>query len=175
MIPIRTRAWFASLDDTPIGPLALAASEKGLVRISLYGMDGLRRDPRFAPQAWEGGTGRAPASLAEGVRQLDEYFHGQRRAFDLPLDLEGYTPLTLQILALCKAIPYGETRTYGSLALDAGRPAAARYVGTCMALNPIPLVIPCHRMVGSDGSLRGFGAPGGLATKTWLQRFERGE
>jgi methylated-DNA-[protein]-cysteine S-methyltransferase len=172
MIPLRTQAWFCSLDDTPIGPIALAASELGLVRISLFGMDGMRRAPDFAPQALETGEDGAPSFLSDGLRQLEEYFRGVRRVFDLPLDLEGYTPFTLQILAACRAIPFGQTRTYGSLASELGRPGAARFVGNCMARNPLPLVIPCHRMVGSDGSLHGFGAPGGLATKAWLLKME---
>jgi methylated-DNA-[protein]-cysteine S-methyltransferase len=174
MIPVRTRAWFTSLDDTPIGPIALAASEKGLVRISLFGMDGMRRDPKFAPQAFAFGRDGAPLFLAEGLRQLDEYFRCQRLVFDLPLDLAGYTPFTMQILALCKAIPFGQTRTYGSVAAELGRPGTARFVGNCMARNPLPLVIPCHRMLGSDGKLHGFGAPGGLATKAWLLKMESG-
>ena len=174
MIPYRTKAWFASLDDTPIGPIALAASEKGLVRISLFGMDGMRRAPDFAPQAFASDVDGAPPSLAEGLRQLDEYFHYKRKVFDLPLDLEGYTSFTLQILALCKAIPFGQTRTYGSLAAELGRPGTARFVGNCMARNPLPLIIPCHRMVGNDGKLHGFGAPGGLATKAWLLKMESG-
>ncbi len=174
MIPYRTQAWFATLDDTPIGPVALAASPRGLVRISLFGMDGMRRDPKFAPQTLSAGIeDGAPSFLAEGLRQLDEYFHGRRWVFDLPLDLEGYTPLTLQIMAACRAIPFGEVRTYGRLAAEVGRPRAARYVGTTMALNPLPLVIPCHRMVGSDHKLHGFGAPGGIATKAWLLAWEK--
>ena len=172
MIPYRTQAWFGSLDDTPIGPVALAASTKGLVRISLFGMDGMRRAPEFAPQTLASGANGAPPSLAEGLRQLDEYFHGQRRVFDLPLDLEGFAPFTLQILALCRAIPFGQTRTYGSLAGEVGCPGAARFVGNTMARNPLPLIIPCHRVLGSDGSLHGFGAPGGVATKAWLIKME---
>ena len=172
MIPYRTQAWFGSLDDTPIGPVALAASKKGLVRISLFGMDGIRRAPEFAPQTFASGAGDAPTCVAEGLRQLDEYFHGQRRVFDLPLDLEGYTLLTLQILEVCKAIPFGQTRTYGSVAQEIGHPHAARFVGNCNARNPLPLVIPCHRMLGTDGSLHGFGAPGGIATKAWLLKWE---
>jgi methylated-DNA-[protein]-cysteine S-methyltransferase len=175
MIPYHTQAWFGSLDDTPIGPVALAASANGLVRISLFGMDGMRRAPEFAPQTLSAGAqGAPPAFLAEGLRQLDEYFCCRRKVFDLPFDLEGYTPFTMQILALCKAIPYGQTRTYGSLAGELGRPGTARFVGNCMARNPLPLVIPCHRMLGSDGRLHGFGAPGGLATKAWLLKMESG-
>ncbi len=169
--------WSTELRDTPIGPIGLAASERGLVRISFFGAEGLSRDNHFAPQSREALqvfeiSRPAPSFLADGVAQVKEYLLGKRRVFDLPLDLDGFTPLALQILAACRAIPFGEISTYRQLAASVGKPGAARFAGNMMARNPLPLVIPCHRVVGSDRRLHGFGAPGGLATKAWLLTLE---
>jgi methylated-DNA-[protein]-cysteine S-methyltransferase len=169
--------WSTELPDTPIGPIALAASARGLVRISLYGAEGLNRDAHFVPKSKSANRTferslPAPSFLSAGLCQVEEYLLGKRRIFDLPLDLEGFTPLGLQILAACRAIPFGEIRTYHQLAASVGQPSAARFAGNMMARNPLPLVIPCHRVVGSDRRLHGFGAPGGLATKAWLLTLE---
>ncbi len=171
------RYWSAELRASPIGPIGFAASERGLVRISLYGTEGLSRDNHFVPRLGEAcrsfETSRpAPSFLVEGVAQVEEYLSGKRRAFDLPLDLEGYTQLARQILEACRGVPFGEIRTYRQLAASVGRPGAARFAGNMMARNPLPLVIPCHRVVGSDRRLHGFGAPGGLDTKAWLLSLE---
>ncbi len=169
--------WSAVLENSPIGPIGLAASERGLARISLYGTEGLNRDAHFVPEPKHAGrlfeTSRpAPSFLSAGLCQVEEYLQGKRCEFDLPLDLDGFTPLARQVLEACRAIPFGEVMTYHQLAETAGRPRAARFAGTMMARNPLPLVIPCHRVVGSDGRLHGFGAPGGLATKAWLLTME---
>ncbi len=169
--------WSTLLQNSPIGPVALAASERGLVRISLYGADGLNRDAHFVPKSKNANRTfenflPAPSFLSAGLCQVEEYLLGKRRIFDLPLDLEGFTPLGMQILAACRAIPFGEIRTYRQLAASVGQPGAARFAGNMMARNPLPLVIPCHRVVGSDRRLHGFGAPGGLVTKAWLLTLE---
>ena len=169
--------WSAQLADSPIGPVALAASERGLVRISLYGAEGLNRDAYFVPETRHAtrsfeASRPAPSFLSVGLRQVEEYLLGKRRVFDLPLDLDGFTPLACQILEACRAIPFGEVRTYKQLAASVGKPGAARFAGNMMARNPLPLIIPCHRAVGSDRRLHGFGAPGGLATKAWLLTME---
>ena len=169
--------WSAVLQNSPIGPVALAASARGLVRISLYGAEGLNRDAHFVPESKHASRTfetslPAPPFLSAGLRQVEEYLLGRRRVFDLPLDLEGFTPLSRQILEACRSILFGEVRTYRQLAAGVGKPDAARFAGTMMARNPLPLVIPCHRVVGSDRRLHGFGAPGGLATKAWLLAME---
>jgi methylated-DNA-[protein]-cysteine S-methyltransferase len=169
--------WSTELLESPIGPIGLAASEGGLVRISLYGAEDLGRDNhlghifRREDRTYQSKQ-PAPSFLADGAAQVEEYLRGERRTFDLPLDLDGFTPLGLQILAACRAIPFGEICTYRQLAASVGRPGAARFAGNMMARNPLPLVIPCHRVVGSDGRLHGFGAPGGLVTKAWLLTLE---
>jgi methylated-DNA-[protein]-cysteine S-methyltransferase len=102
-------------------------------------------------------------------RELDEYFEGKRREFDLPLDLR-VAPFHADVLAQLARVPYGQTETYGALAAKAGRPKAARAVGTVMNRNPIPIVLPCHRIVGANGSLTGYA--GGLDVKLQLLQLE---
>jgi len=107
--------------------------------------------------------------------QIQDYFSGRRPTFDttLPLDLQWARPFTLAVLQACRLIPSGETRTYGELALAAGHPQAARAVGGVMAKNPLPLLIPCHRVLGATGRLTGFSAPGGLEMKQRMLDLER--
>jgi methylated-DNA-[protein]-cysteine S-methyltransferase len=105
--------------------------------------------------------------------QVEEYLNGQRDTFELDIDWALCTPFQRQVLEQHLAIPYGETRTYGQLAAQIGKPLAARAVGRAGATNPIPLIIPCHRVIGADGNLRGYGAPGGIQTKAWLLELEK--
>lgn len=140
--------------DTPVGPLGLVASERGLRRILWPG---------------EPGAGGDPAVLAAAARQLREYFDGSRTAFELPLELDGTDFQRRAWLALAE-IPYGETRSYGEQARRLGVPRAARAVGAANGANPLPIVLPCHRLVGADGSLTGFG--GGLDVKRRLLEHE---
>jgi len=106
------------------------------------------------------------------VGQLEQYLSGRLRNFDLPIDWDGMTEFTAAARRAAIDIPYGQVRTYGQLAEGLGKRAAARAVGAAMASNPMPIVIPCHRVVGSDGSLHGYSALGGLQTKAWLLRLE---
>jgi methylated-DNA-[protein]-cysteine S-methyltransferase len=115
-----------------------------------------------------------PSKVRPAVEQIAEYLRGERRAFDLPIDWSILSPFPEQVLRLTYAIPYGSTRTYAELAHQVGSPGAARAVGRAQATNPMPLVIPCHRVLGSDGKLHGYGAGDGLATKEWLLRMESG-
>jgi methylated-DNA-[protein]-cysteine S-methyltransferase len=140
--------------DTPIGPLGLVASERGLRRILWPG---------------EPGTGGDERVLAAAAAQLREYFAGTRRTFDLPLELEG-TDFQRRTWLRLAEIPYGETRSYGEQARRLGVPRAARAVGAANGANPLPIVLPCHRLIGADGSLTGFG--GGLDVKRWLLEHE---
>jgi methylated-DNA-[protein]-cysteine S-methyltransferase len=148
---------------SPVGDLHVAATERGLCRISYDGVDWEERLARgFGVRVL-----RSP--LDEVRRELDEYFDGRRRAFDLPLDLRvaAFPADVLNELAL---VPYGETDTYGKLAARAGRPNAARAVGTIMNRNPIPIVLPCHRIVAANGALTGYA--GGLDVKRRLLELE---
>jgi methylated-DNA-[protein]-cysteine S-methyltransferase len=140
---------------TPIGPIGLAVSAAGLAQVNLSG-----------PVAPDTSGGPADPALAAAIAQLTEYFAGERQVFDVPLDWSGMGGLRLRVLrALHAEVPYGKTVTYGELAAMAGAPDAARAVGGIMNSNPLPLIVPCHRVVASDG-LGGFG--GGLEMKRWL-------
>jgi len=112
---------------------------------------------------------------SQALLQLSEYLSGHRRQFTLPLDLTGVTPFQSQVLRLTSQIPYGQTSTYKAIAEQVGKVNAARAVGRVEATNPIPLVIPCHRVLGSDGSLHGYGGPGGIKLKAWLLKLEQSQ
>jgi methylated-DNA-[protein]-cysteine S-methyltransferase len=116
-----------------------------------------------------------PGSAAGAARQIEAYLAGERRDFDLPIDWSGMSPFRVQALRRVLAVPYGQVTTYGEIARQLGRPRASRAVGRANAANPLPLVIPCHRVVGSDGKLHGYGASGGLSTKAWLLELEGGQ
>ena len=156
--------------DTQIGPLLLAVTERGLCRIS-FDPDPDRETETLA-RTFGVRVLRAPRELDPVRRELDEYFEGRRRDFDLPLDLRGREGFSRDILKRLAKVPYGEVTTYKSLAVEAGNPRAARAVGTIMNRNPIPIVLPCHRVVGSNGSLVGYG--GGLERKRLLLDLEAG-
>lgn len=154
--------------DTPIGRLWVAVSPNGLCRIELKSSE--ENFVSILQKTCGQEPVRSPSATAEVKQQLQEYFAGQRRHFDLVVDLEQVTPFQRDVLIACLRIPFGETRTYADLARAAGRPNAFRAVGMAMAKNPIPLVIPCHRVVRSDRGLGGYG--GGLDMKQWLLQHE---
>ena len=148
---------------SPVGDLHVAATGRGLCRISYDGADWEERLARgFGVRVL-----RSP--LDDVRRELDEYFDGRRREFDLPLDLR-VAPFPADVLRELARVPYGRTDTYGKLAARAGRPKAARAVGTIMNRNPIPIVLPCHRIVGANGDLTGYA--GGLDVKRRLLELE---
>jgi methylated-DNA-[protein]-cysteine S-methyltransferase len=154
--------------DSPIGPLLVAATELGILRIS-FDPDPEHELERLARIAGRRVL-RAPRAVEPARRELDEYFAQRRHAFDLSIDLRGTTPFTERVLGELAQVPYGQTATYGQLAARVGRPRAARAIGMVMNHNPIPIVLPCHRIVGSNGSLVGYG--GGLDRKEQLLRLE---
>lgn len=149
--------------DSPIGPLLAAADEAGL-RTLLFARDGHEARPE---PAWR----RSDARLADAREQLAAYFAGGLREFDLRLAPRG-TDFQLRVWRALGEIPFGETLSYGQLARRIGRPQAVRAVGAANGANPLPIVIPCHRVVGSDGRLVGYG--GGLEVKRALLDLERG-
>ena len=111
--------------------------------------------------------------LQQAVEQLEQYFAGRRQAFRLPIELSGLPAFTRKILETLQSVPFGETLTYGELADRAGYPRAARAVGQVMAANPLPIIIPCHRIVAAGGRPGGYSGGGGVSTKEWLLAFER--
>jgi len=153
--------------DAPTGPLLLAATEQGLVAVGLLHHDellevlGQEVSPRLV---------RRGARLDPVRRQLDEYFEGQRHEFDLALDWALSTGFRRQILDELTHVPYGQVVSYRELATRAGNPKASRAVGSAMATNPLPIVVPCHRVIRTDGSLGGYG--GGLPMKQTLLALE---
>lgn len=147
--------------DTPIGELLLAGDEDALVMIG-FPEGKMRREPE---PDWI----YKEKPFAEAIRQLNEYFDGKRQEFDLPLRLSG-TEFQLLVLEELRRIPYGETASYGAIAARIGRPKAVRAVGAANGRNPIPIIVPCHRVIGAGGDLTGFG--GGLDTKEALLRHE---
>ena len=154
--------------DTELGPLLAAVTDHGLARISFD------PEPERELEALAHLAGRrvlrSPRALDATRRELDDYFGGRRTAFDLALDLRGLPEFTLRVLSELARVPYGQTATYGELAERAGHPRASRAVGTVMNRNRIPIVLPCHRIVGASGSLVGYG--GGLERKEKLLRLE---
>lgn len=165
-----TRVWASSEIESPLGRLRAAATERGIARIEL---------PRSAGEGFTGWVSRhipdgeqvdwLPA-LDKLAQQLPEYFAAERREFDLDLELIG-TPFQRSVWAALREIPYGETRSYGDLARALARPGAVRAVGQANGANPLPIVVPCHRVIAADGGIGGFG--GGLDAKRRLLALEK--
>jgi methylated-DNA-[protein]-cysteine S-methyltransferase len=156
------------LTDSPVGPLLVAASERGLCRISFD------PEPEREIDALARGFGvrvlRSPGSVDRARRELDEYFEGRRHEFDLEVDLSPLPAFQQDVLTELVRVPYGHVDTYGGLARRIGRPRAARAVGGALNRNPVPIVVPCHRIVGAGGSLVGYA--GGLERKRLLLGLE---
>ena len=154
--------------DSPIGDLLVATTRRGLCRIS-YDAEPEREVERLA-RTFGVRVLRSSKPIDEARRELDEYFSGTRRRFDLALDVELLADFNRRVLRELARVPYGEVVTYGELASRAARPRAARAVGTVMNRNPLPIVLPCHRVIGSNGKLVGYA--GGLERKEALLRLE---
>ncbi|MFC3995243.1 methylated-DNA--[protein]-cysteine S-methyltransferase [Nocardiopsis sediminis] len=153
-----------AVTDSPVGPLTLVATPTGLC--GLY-MEGQRHRP--PQEAFGDRVPTTAAVFAAAAEQLTAYFAGDPAGFDLPLDLHG-TPFQRRVWTGLRTIPYGETTTYGELAEEIGSPGASRAVGLANGRNPVGVIVPCHRVVGSTGSLTGYG--GGLERKRFLLALE---
>ena len=151
----------AIVHDSPVGPLTLVSDGGFLVGLHFEGWN---------PPV--GALHRSDTVLAATARQLDAYFDGRLKSFDLPLAPEG-TPFQQHVWSALRGIPFGETRSYGQLAKAIGKPSAMRAVGAANGRNPIAIVVPCHRVIGADGSLTGFG--GGIERKKFLLSLEQGQ
>lgn len=158
----------ALMPHTPVGDLSLAYGENGLIAIHFN-----QPLEQFAP-AVKKLTGREaeenPAALKPVVEQLEQYFAGQRQQFDLPLDWSVMSAFQQKAMRLVYAIPFGQTRTYQQIAQALNNPLAIRAIGRANATNPISIVVPCHRVIGSNGKLHGYG--GGLEAKAYLLNLE---
>jgi methylated-DNA-[protein]-cysteine S-methyltransferase len=156
--------------DSPFGTLLAATTKRGLVRLAFpeEDVDGVLEAlaRRISPRIVD-----ASAPLERVHRELDEYFDGRRKAFELPQDWALIGPFQRKVLGVTYEIPYGRTSSYAEVALDAGSPRGSRAAGNALGANPIPIVIPCHRVLRTGGALGGYG--GGLHRKRWLLELER--
>jgi methylated-DNA-[protein]-cysteine S-methyltransferase len=172
MISAGSSAWMGSVGGTPLGEIWAAMSIQGLVAVefpsSLDGFTMRLNRMGFDPVEYD------PSAVRLVMDQIEAYLGGWLRTFDLPIDWSVVTPFQRLTLQATVAIPYGQTTTYSEIANRINRPRAARAVGRAQATNPMPLVIPCHRVLGVDGRLHGYGAGEGLATKAWLLGLEAG-
>jgi methylated-DNA-[protein]-cysteine S-methyltransferase len=155
-----------SLFDSPVGELLLAVSDRGLCRVSFDG----ERELEDLARTFGARVLRSEGPVENARRELEEYFAGRRRAFDLPIDLTGLPLFQRSVLDELVRVPYGEVSTYGALAARVGKPRAARAVGGALNRNPVAIVVPCHRIVGASGSLTGYA--GGLGRKRALLELE---
>ena len=172
----RVTGWFAGtapliqwdVIPSPLGPLYIAASVKGLCSVD-FGVSEAGFINRLDPLAR---AVRDPAALAPIAEQIQAYFAGTRLRFDAPLDLDQLTPFQTSVLQTARRIPPGSVWTYGRVARALGKPQASRAVGQALGRNPVPIVIPCHRVIASDGSLGGYSGGGGLESKRFLLQLE---
>ena len=149
--------------NSPIGRIAVGSTEKGVAHLEILAASDSRKE--FSS------SGKAKEISDLACKQLDEYFLGSRQAFDLPLDLMG-TDFQKRIWTELLEIPFGITRSYGEVAHAVAKPMAARAVGGAVGSNPVPIIVPCHRVMGSSGKLTGYSATGGLETKSKLLQLE---
>ena len=170
--------YIGKLPGSPIGTIYLAISEQKLLAVGLIdSRDDFIRDVKRGRNKmgsfhYSEEITHAPPLLEVAIIQILEYLGGKRRDFDLPIEWSMMTPFQEQVLRATDSIPYGGVSTYSEIAQKVGNPGAARAVGSAEAANPVPIVIPCHRVIGSDGKLHGYGGRGGIATKAWLLKLE---
>ena len=157
------------LNGTPLGDFRLAVSDFGLVAV-----EWASAQPELDAYLTRLQRPIEPnlKKTAPYARELREYLNGRRTAFTIPIDWTLFTPFQREALQAVFRIPYGETRTYIDIAREINRPNAYRAVGAANAMNPMPIIIPCHRVIGTDGKLHGYGGGDGLPTKEWLLKME---
>ncbi len=160
----------AYLPHSPVGKIGLASSEDGLLVLEMQ----IETEDFEAKLKEKGYLIKQTSSLIleQAIDQLENYFNGRLECFDVPIAWQRFTPFQEKVLHTTFAIPYGQVKSYAEIAQEVGQPRAARAVGQVEARNPLPIIIPCHRVIGSDGSLHGYGAAGGLETKARLLELE---
>jgi methylated-DNA-[protein]-cysteine S-methyltransferase len=169
-LPSESPLYIGPIKDTAVGDLWIAVTEQGLAAVEWVENEAAFGE--FLVKRFKRPVKFDPHKTAEAAAEIRQYLEGKRREFSIPIDWSLLRPFQCQVLQLTFAIPYGETRTYGDIAAQMGKPRAARAVGRAQATNPMPLVIPCHRVVGRDGKLHGYGGGNGLPTKEWLLKME---
>lgn len=162
--------YLGELNDTPLGDLRLAASDLGLVAV-----EWADNQPELDAylQKLKRPLEVNQKKIAPYAKELREYLNGKRLTFTIPIDWTSFTSFQRESLQAVFRIPYGETRTYIDIACEIDHPHAYRAVGAANAMNPMPIIVPCHRVLGTDGKLHGYGGGKGLPTKEWLLKFER--
>ncbi len=155
---------------TRVGSLFVAVNERGVVALD-FGLSEREFVDRVS-QRTKATLVRSDEAAAEALKQVLDYLDGQRSTFDLPLDMSRLSEFQRRVLGIALKIPRGKYLTYGDVAKAIGKPQAARAVGQALGHNPVPIVIPCHRVLGSDGSLHGYSGGGGIQTKKWLLQLE---
>jgi methylated-DNA-[protein]-cysteine S-methyltransferase len=162
--------YYDVMSHSRVGELYVAVSERGLIALD-FGL-GERNFVERVQHRAKATLVRSREQCAEAMKQVREYLAGKRTTFDLPLDMTTMTDFQRQVLTAAINIPRGKWLTYGEVAKAIGRPQASRAVGQALGHNPVPIVIPCHRVLGSDGSLHGYSGGGGIQTKAWLLQLE---
>lgn len=162
--------YYDVVSHSRVGELYVAVSERGLIALD-FGL-GERNFVDRVQRRTKATLVRSREQCAEAMKQVREYLDGKRTTFDLPLDMTTMTAFQRQVLTAAINIPRGKWLTYGDVAKAIGRPQASRAVGQALGHNPVPIVIPCHRVLGSDGSLHGYSGGGGIQTKAWLLQLE---
>ena len=164
-----SKIYLGELNDTPLGDFRLAASDLGLIAVewadSQPNLDAYLEKLKHPLEPNQ-------KRIAPYAKELREYLNGKRTAFTIPIDWTPFTSFQREALQAVFRIPYGETRTYIDIAREIDRPHAYRAVGAANAMNPMPIIVPCHRVIGADGKLHGYGGRGGLKTKEWLLKME---
>lgn len=164
-----SKLYLGELNDTPLGDFRLAASDLGLVAVE-WAESQPELDAYLARLKLPSEPNQK--KIAPYAKELREYLSGKRTTFTIPIDWTSFTAFQREALQAVYRIPYGETRTYIDIAREIDRPHAYRAVGAANAMNPMPIIVPCHRVLGADGKLHGYGGKGGLKTKEWLLKFE---
>jgi methylated-DNA-[protein]-cysteine S-methyltransferase len=162
--------YYDRLASTPVGPLWIAVTDKGLAAVAFGGDEAAFRQEVARRTRLR--TVRSADQTATARRQLGEYLNGRRTSFTLDVDLRHVTPFQRSVLQAASAVPRGQVVTYGQIGERIGRPRAARAIGQALGSNPIPIVVPCHRVLASDGSLGGYSGRGGIRTKRRLLLLE---
>jgi methylated-DNA-[protein]-cysteine S-methyltransferase len=166
---ITEATWIDSLDESPLGPITFSITKRGLVRVHF----GTSSENTINGNLQEISTLPTQRDLLAKIkRQLAAYFSGRLKIFDIPVDWGVLSTFQQKALRALQKVPYGQITTYSRMASDIGQPNATRAVGGAMARNPMPVIIPCHRVVASDGQLTGYSGSGGLETKAWLLQLE---
>jgi methylated-DNA-[protein]-cysteine S-methyltransferase len=170
MVSSSSKIYLGELNGTPLGDFRLAASDRGLVAIEWA--DSQPRLIAYLLHRLKGNVEEDQKRVHPYAKELGEYLKGKRRDFTFKIDWWNLRPFQQKMLKAVYKIPYGETRTYAEIAAQIGHPHAYRAVGRANATNPMPIVLPCHRVIGRDGKLHGYGGGDGLPTKEWLLKME---